>query len=151
MKRTICRVLGMIAVCLGLAACSQAGTEAGVYENQAMNFQTVLPAWEEGQTSMETSEYEAYGEMVQGAKLIYHGEAADCNPVTFEEMSLNVWEAMQKEGGPLGTELGRQDGRVVVLNMIQSNPYEEGSRDFEAMKDLPEAVEAIRENFSFLQ
>ena len=134
-----------------LAGCQEKQQEEeGVYKNKEMNFQTVLPSWGEDKMSVEVSEREVNGETVQTAKVIYHGEKTDCNPVTFEEMSQETWDSIKAEGGPVGTELGSSNGRVIVLESMQSNPYEEGSADYEVMQTFPEELEKIKDNFAFL-
>lgn len=67
----------------------------------------------------------------------------------------STWEkAIRRErkqaAEPAGTELGSSNGRVIVLESMQSNPYEEGSTDYEVMQTFPEELEKIKDNFAFL-
>ena len=67
-------------------------------------------------------------------------------------MSSAMWEQMQSEGGPLPTELGAsEDGRVVVMYPLQSNPYEAGTADADAVDLFVSESSIVTESFQFLQ
>ena len=66
-------------------------------------------------------------------------------------MSEAVWKNVQGEGGPVGDELGvSKDGRVVIINTLQSNPYAEGTVDYEELNKLPKQISEVKESFRFL-
>lgn len=66
-------------------------------------------------------------------------------------MDQAVWDSIQAEGGPVGTELGvSSSGRVVVLNSMQSNPFEEGTDDYDKLNDIFDQMDIISETFTFL-
>ena len=63
-----------------------------------------------------------------------------------------LWEQMQSEDGPLPTELGAsEDGRVVVMYPLQSNPYEAGTADADAVDQFVSESSIVTESFQFLQ
>lgn len=125
--------------------------EGPVYENMELGFRVELPALLTDHMSQTTSTREAYGETVTTVTITYEGEGGPANLLSFEEMSEAVWEQMQAEGGPLGTVLGTSDeGRVVVLNSTQSNPYAEGTEDYEVLNEFPMQLKVVIETFAFL-
>ena len=93
-----------------------------------------------------------YGETINTINVVYEGETGEANILTFEEMSSAMWEQMQSEGGPLPTELGAsEDGRVVVMYPLQSNPYEAGTADADAVDLFVSESSIVTESFQFLQ
>lgn len=122
------------------------------YISESLGFRAALPELLQEKMSVVTEEREVYGETVTLVSIYYEGEETQANVLSFEEMSKEVWQKMQEEGGPLGRELGvSKQGRVVVLNTIQSNPYEEGSKDFEILQELPKQLGVIEETFIFIE
>lgn len=142
-------LMGVLLFCLVLAGCGDPPPQEWLYENQKMGFQVMLPFWGEDKVTVETSEREAYGETIQTAKVMYHGEESDCNPITFEVMDQAVWEAIKAEGGPTGTQLGSSGEWVLIMETLQSNPYKEGSKDYEILQSLPEAIETVKTTLVF--
>lgn len=122
------------------------------YLSRALGFQVSLPELLQGKMSVLEEEREAYGETITTVFVYYEGDEGQANVLSFEEMSQEVWTKVQEEGGPLGRELGvSKNGRVVVLNTIQSNPYKEGTKDFEILQDLPKQLAIIDETFTFIE
>ena len=39
---------------------------------------------------------------------------------------------------------------MVVLNTLQSNPFAEGTEDYELFQQLPDELAVVRESFQFL-
>lgn len=132
------------------------GDKAGVfYENKELGFEVSLPELLKDKMSITTEETEAYGETITTVSVYYNSETegtiTTVHVLSFDEMSEEAWNKMKEEGGPLGRELGVSEaGRVVVLNTLQSNPFEEGSEDFELFQKLPEQLGIVTETFAFL-
>ena len=96
--------------------------------------------------------YRRISETINTINVVYEGETGEANILTFEEMSSAMWEQMQSEGGPLPTELGAsEDGRVVVMYPLQSNPYEAGTADADAVDLFVSESSIVTESFQFLQ
>ena len=125
---------------------------AGVpFESQELGFAVTLPSLLDGHMRQETSQREAYGETISTVSFYYVGETGDAHVLSFEEMSTAVWEQVQAEGGPLGVELGTSDsGRVVVMNTLQSNPFAEGTADYDVMNEYPSQLSVVYDTFRFL-
>ena len=125
---------------------------AGVpFESQELGFAVTLPSLLDGHMRQETSQREAYGETISTVSFYYVGETGDAHVLSFEEMSTAVWEQVQAEGGPLGVELGTSDdGRVVVMNTLQSNPFAEGTSDYDVMNEYPSQLSVVYDTFRFL-
>ena len=97
------------------------------------------------------SEREAYDDVITTVFISYLDGESAVNVLSFEEMSKDVWEKVQAEGGPLGVVLGESDaGRVVVMNPLQSNPFAEGTPEYELFNELPDQLSAVTESFRFL-
>lgn len=119
-----------------------------------MNFSVELPPLLKYHYTTELSSREAYGETIQTLRVFYRSDTDSSltSIVSFEEMSSSVWEQVQAEGGPLGSVLGEsEDGRVVILNSLQSNPFSEGSPEFELFQDYPSQASVIQDSFQFLE
>ena len=130
---------------------SLASEEPLVYTDEALHFQVELPELLKGHLKIETATRQAYGETVSTVGVYYQNGDAVAHVLSLEEMSEEVWQQMQAEGGPLGEELARsQDGRVVVLNTLQSNPFAEGTEDYELFQQLPDELAVVRESFKVL-
>ncbi len=130
---------------------SSTESEPLVYENEDLNFSVELPDLLKDCMYVEVSETTAYGDTINVVKVFYEGAESDQNIMAFEEMDQAVWDSIQAEGGPVGTELGvSSSGRVVVLNSIQSNPYEEGTDDYDKLNDIVDQMGVISETFKFL-
>lgn len=128
-----------------------AETEPVIYENEDLNFSAELPELLKDCMYVEVSETTAYDDTINIVKVYYQGEKSDQNIFTFEEMDQAVWDSIQAEGGPVGTELGvSSSGRVVVLNSMQSNPFEEGTDDYDKLNDIFDQMDIISETFTFL-
>ena len=121
------------------------------YSNEELGFAVDIPSELEGKLRAEVSEREAYGETITTVSVYYMGETGEAHIMSFEEMSEAVWKNVQGEGGPLGDELGvSKDGRVVIINTLQSNPYAEGTVDYEELNKLPKQISEVKESFRFL-
>ncbi len=67
-----------------------------------------------------------------------------------EEMSQNYWDKMQQEEGPKPIELAKsQNNRVVVMYPLQSNPYEQGTNDYDIINQFEQEFDSITESFKF--
>lgn len=125
--------------------------EGPVFENAEMGFRVKLPALLEGKVSEEINTMEVNGETITTATIYYDGESDKVNVLSFDEMSEKLWKQMQEEGGPLGVEMGiSNDGRVIVMNTLQSNPFEEGSADCEVLNQFPMQLKVVEESFEFI-
>lgn len=125
--------------------------EGLVFEDALMGFRVKLPMILEGKVSEEISTTENNGEVITTANIYYEGETDKVQVLSFDEMSEKLWKQMQEEGGPLGKELGiSDDGRVIVMNTLQSNPFEEGTTDFEVFNQFPKQLKVVEESFEFI-
>lgn len=125
--------------------------EGPIFENAEMGFRVKLPALLEGKVSEEISKTEIDGETVTTARIYYEGESDKVNVLSFDEMSENLWKQMQEEGGPLGVEMGISNNRrVIVMHTLQSNPFEEGSADYEVFNQFPAQLKVVEESFKFI-
>lgn len=123
-----------------------------VYTNNELGFKTNLPPLLGDKYGVETSERDAYGEKITTVTISYTGEEYTVNVLSFEEMSKEVWDKVQAEGGPLGMVLGESEsGRVVIWNTPQSNPFAEGTADFDLFQKLPKELSVVKDNFSFIK
>ena len=119
--------------------------------HEELNFSVELPSLLKDCMYTEETETTAYDSTINLVKIYYEGEESDSNLFTFEEMDEATWESIQAEGGPVGTALGTSSsGRVVVLNTMQSNPFEEGTADFDMADSIFEELSVIYDSFTFL-
>lgn len=125
--------------------------EGPIFENAEMNFRVKLPALLEGKVSEEITTSESNGETIRTATIYYQGESENIVALSFDEMSEKQWKQMQEEGGPLGVEMGTSDkGRVIVMHTLQSNPFEEGSADYEVVNQFSKQLKVVEESFEFI-
>lgn len=125
--------------------------KGSIFENVEMGFRVKLPALLEGKVSEEISTTESNDETITTATIYYQGETEKVVALSFDEMSEKLWKQMKEEGGPLGIELGISDGgRVVVMNTLQSNPFAEGSADYEVFNQFPMQLKVVEESFEFI-
>lgn len=176
LKQTLI-IAGVLSMCLSVAACNNAAVlpddsaevittvaeslvqqefehvdGALIYKNNEFGFTTQLPPLLGDKYDTETSWRDAYGEKITTVTISYTGEEHTVNVLSFEEMSAEVWEKVQAEGGPLGMILGESEsGRVIILNTPQSNPFAEGTADFELFQKLPKELAVVKDNFSFIK
>ena len=121
-------------------------------ESPELGFSVELPALLKDHIQVENSQREAYGETISTVSVYYTNGESEAHVLSFEEMSQAVWEQVQAEGGPLGTVLGESDsGRVVILNTLQSNPFAEGTEDYELFNQLPRQFSVIYDTFQFTE
>ena len=117
-----------------------------------LGFSVQLPESVQENIRYDLSNREVGDETINTINVVYEGETGEANILTFEEMSSAMWEQMQSEGGPLPTELGAsEDGRVVVMYPLQSNPYEAGTADADAVDQFVSESSIVTESFQFLQ
>lgn len=123
-----------------------------IFENEEMNFKVELPLVLKDKMTEEITTQEINEEIITTATIYYTGEADKVNVISFDEMSEGLWKQMQEEGGPVGMELGKsENGRVIIMNSLQANPFEEGSKDYEAMNQFPVQLKSVVESFEFLK
>ena len=121
-------------------------------ESPELGFSVELPALLKDHMRMETSQRDAYGETISTVSVYYTNGESEAHVLSLEEMSQAVWEQVQAEGGPLGTVLGESDsGRVVILNTLQSNPFAEGTEDYELFNQLPQQLSVVYDTFQFTE
>ena len=147
---------------ISFTACSQSGSSASSFPTdygfsvqlpesvqENIRYDSVqLPESVQENIRYDLSNREVGDETINTINVVYQGETGEANILTFEEMSSAMWEQMQSEGGPLPSELGAsEDGRVVVMYPLQSNPYEAGTADAEFVSESS----IVTESFQFLQ
>lgn len=121
-------------------------------ESPELGFSVELPALLKDHIRVENSQREAYGETISTVSVYYTNGESEAHVLSLEEMSQAVWEQVQAEGGPLGTVLGESDsGRVVILNTLQSNPFAEGTEDYELFNQLPQQLSVVYDTFQFTE
>lgn len=136
---------------LSFASCSQSGSSASSFPTD-FGFSVQLPESVQDKVRYDLSDREAGGETIHTIQVVYEGETGEANILIFEEMSSTMWEQMQSEDGPLPTELGSsEDGRVVVMYPLQSNPYESGTADADAVDQFVSESSIVTESFQLLQ
>lgn len=136
---------------MSFTACSQSGSSASSFPTD-YGFSVQLPESVQENIRYDLSNREVGDETINTINVVYEGETGEANILTFEEMSSAMWEQMQSEGGPLPTELGAsEDGRVVVMYPLQSNPYEAGTADADAVDLFVSESSIVTESFQFLQ
>lgn len=136
---------------MSFTACSQSGSSASSFPTD-YGFSVQLPESVQENIRYDLSNREVGDETINTISVVYEGETGEANILTFEEMSSAMWEQMQSEGGPLPTELGAsEDGRVVVMYPLQSNPYEAGTADADAVDQFVSESSIVTESFQFLQ
>lgn len=133
------------------AEASSAEEDPFVYENDELNFSVEMPELLKDCMYTEESQTTAYDDTINMVKVYYKGESSDQNIFTLEEMSQDVWDNIKAEEGYVGDELGvSSSGRVVVLNQMQSNPYDEGTDDYDKLEDIFAQMDIISQSFTFL-
>ena len=150
---TACVPMSSPSVPTGETAQEQALTDqVSLYVNSALNFSVEIPSILEGKFLTKTTERQAYGETITTVTVSYpYGDGNSVNVLSFEEMSSSVWEQMQAEGGPLGTLLGESPaGRVIILNTLQSNPFSEGTPEYDLFQEYPKFLSIVTDSFQFL-
>ena len=164
MKKEILMTACVLAAAVSLTACSPAmlaalgasasSTQQGdtVLESQTLVFRVHIPAGFDDAFSAQTSEREVYGGTVTTITVTYQKDGQSANVCSIELMDQAVWEKMQAEGGPLGTEIARsEDGRVAVMTSLQSNPFAEGTAAYETFQQLPSQLSILADTFEFLE
>ena len=140
-------LMGLVLLfCVGCAA-----KEAGgfTYENEELGFSLTVPVLPEDKMTISQEDRE---NGVHAVYMLYQGETGQANIVVLEEMSAETWKAYQEEGGPLPQELAASDqGRVLVWYPLQSNPYEAGTADADAVDLFVSESSIVTESFQFLQ
>lgn len=122
------------------------------YKNEKLGFAVGLPELFVDHLTVVSESRQAYGEEIHLIRMEYEGEESSTTVLSLVEMSKEVWELSKKEEGPQGTQLGEsQEGRVVIFNSLQSNPFPEGSEDFARFQEYPQQLAAALENFYFLE
>ncbi len=117
-----------------------------LYENKDLNISFELPKVIEDKVSFEIENdddintlYINYGEGDKMAIL-----------AMIQDMSIAKWEEILKEDGPKPVELGKNDKRVVVIYPLQSNPFEQGTNEYDIINKYTEQVSCIADTFKFL-
>lgn len=165
MKRNILMTACVLAAAASLTACSPSmlaalgnlsvsSTQQGdtVFESQALGFRVQIPEGVDDAFSAKTSEREAYGGTVTTVTVTYEKDGQSANVCSIALMDQAVWEKIQAEGGPLGTEIARsEDGRVAVMTSLQSNPFAEGTAAHETFQQLPGQLAVLADTFEFLE
>lgn len=116
-----------------------------------LNFETAVPGLMRGHIRESRSQWESDGETAVRVNLLFETEEQSAIVLGFEEMSERLFEKMAAEGGPMGMLLGRsKNGRVVLFWGSQSNPFIEGTPEFELFSDFPKRIRVVFETFRFL-
>lgn len=168
MKRIISAATCALALCGVLTGCSPVTlimmnqmavtvTEQTVCEtnllvkSEVLGFQVEVPQLFDERFQAKADAREVYGETVDRVTVVYESGEAQANVCTVELMSSSLWDKMQAEGGPVGTEIARsEDGRVAVMTSLQSNPFVEGTADYDLFQQIPDALAVISDSFAFL-
>lgn len=122
-------------------------------ENLGISFD--LPEILKGHAKILSDQREAYGKTVDVISVYYMKQPnqadSDVHIFTIEIMDQDVWQQMQAEGGPLGSVLAEsENGRVAVMNTLQSNPFAETDAEYDLFNQLPKELSVISESFHFL-
>ena len=116
-----------------------------------LNFETAVPGLMRGHIRESRSQWQSGGETAVRVNLLFETEAQSAVVLGFEEMSESLFEKTAAEGGPMGMLLGRsKNGRVVLFWGPQSNPFIEGTPEFELFSDFPKRIRVVFETFRFL-
>ena len=132
------------------AASEEAPAAEGGVElvSRELGFAVTLPEVLRGRMGQTTLENNGITTLI----ISYEGESGTANLFSFDRMDTETYEKLKAEGGPVGDQLGvSEDGRVVLFNGPQSNPFEPGTADYQAMEDLPGQLGIVRESFRFLE
>lgn len=121
-----------------------------LYKNKELGFSMEIPAVIEEYSFFEEDSRTNEDETINSVYLMYKGEGDESILVMFEEMSIAYWDKMQAEEGPKPVEVKRNDERVVVMYPLQSNPYEQGTTDFDIINEFTKQSDCIVETFKFL-
>ena len=134
------------------ASTQSADAGSFLYENSELGFSVQLPSCIEKNAEFTTDTRDDNGETVNIVSVTYQGESGQANILTLEEMSSQSWENMQKQNGPIPVELGSsENGRVVVMYPLQSNPFEPGTSDADVIEQFTKEKAVISESFTFLE
>ena len=134
------------------ASTQSADADSFLYENSELGFSVQLPSCIEKNAEFTTDTRDDNGETVNIVSVTYQGESGQANILTLEEMSSQSWENMQKQNGPIPVELGSsENGRVVVMYPLQSNPFEPGTSDADVIDQFTKEKAVISESFTFLE
>lgn len=130
------------------APSQEAAAEKGVeLVSEELGFAVTLPESLRDRMGQETMENNGITTLL----ISYAGETGTANLFSFDVMDTETYEKVKAEGGPIGTELGiSDDGTVVLFNGPQSNPFEMGTADYEAMETLPSDLKIVFDTFRFL-
>ncbi len=146
------RRLSAAVVCAVLLFLSARPADAGtalVFED--LNFAFVLPEMMRGHTDITRDEQNFGSEKVSTILIAYTAGTLSANVIVFEEMSKSFFENRRKGEPPSPSRVWEShSGRVVVLNGLQSNPFPEGSREFELFLDFPTQMTVVFDSFRFL-
>ena len=121
-----------------------------LYENENLGFSFNLPSIVSDKVIFEEESINIEDETINRVYVNYQGEENESIIIMLEEMSISYWDKMQQEEGPKPIELGKSNDRVVVMYPLQSNPYEQGTNDFETINKFEEQSSCIFETFKFL-
>ena len=130
------------------APSQEAAGEKGVeLVSQELGFAVTLPESLRGRMGQSTVENSGITTLI----LSYAGETGTANLFSFDVMDTETYEKLKAEGGPMGTQLGiSHEGRVVLFTGPQSNPFEMGTADYQALETLPSDLSVVFDTFRFL-
>ena len=130
------------------ASAQSTDADSFLYENSELGFSVQLPSCIEKNAEFTTDTRDDNGETVNIVSVTYQGESGQTNILTLEEMSSQSW----KQNGPIPVELGSsENGRVVVMYPLQSNPFEPGTSDANVINQFTKEKAVISESFTFLE
>ena len=146
------RRLSAAAACAVILFLSARPADPGIaFVFEDLNFAFVLPEMMRGHTEIARSERNFGGEKVTAVTVAYAAESLSANVFVFEEMSEAFFETRRKGEPPSPVCVWKSDsGRVVVLNGLQSNPFPEGTPEFELFLDFPTQMTVVFDSFRFL-
>lgn len=130
---------------------ADAGEEGVAVAFEDLNFAVVLPEMMRGHTDITRDEQNFGSEKVTTIFIAYTAGTLSANVIVFEEMSKSFFENRHKGEPPSPSRVWEShSGRVVVLNGLQSNPFPEGTPEFELFLDFPTQMTVVFDSFRFL-
>lgn len=146
------RRLSATVVCAVLLFLSARPADPGIaFVFEDLNFAFVLPEMMRGHTDITREERNFGSEKVTTILIAYTAGTLSANVIVFEEMSKSFFENRRKGEPPSPSRVWEShSGRVVVLNGLQSNPFPEGTPEFELFLDFPTQMTVVFDSFRFL-
>lgn len=144
----------LVISCFDLVA-NRNGVGSPEMMSEQLGFTVDLPDAVEGKLNFLQSKHlldngDPNSETINTLNLVYRGEKRDANLLIFEEMSTDAWKKMQQENSSSPLLLGTSDsGRVVIAYPLQSNPYEAGTADAEAIDQFCSEFDSLIRSFRF--